>query len=264
VKRVVLVEWIPAVGRTSWLPASGCKLRSGLQLVGIVSWSCKLLGVRPGKTLSGVFWPICALVPVVLSFPSVRYALPATRFQMNTCTLLHVEDEDSDAYLLRAALDQAGISTSVYRVCDGKNALAFLSRSEPYQNARRPELVVLDLNLNLPGINGWTVLSEMQTNGDLSAIPVVILSTSSLPEDKERAYALGAKRYIVKPYNFDVMMRSHNRFAANFYISAGMTGPDLFVNCGRLGANFSSGHCYRLECSRRWSHVMRRRARQPT
>jgi CheY-like chemotaxis protein len=133
---------------------------------------------------------------------------------MHTCNLLHVEDEDSAAYLLRAALDQAGISTSVFRVSDGQNALNFLSRSEPYQKARRPELVILDLNL--PGINGWTVLSEMQANGDLSAIPVVILSTSSLPEDKERAYALGAKRYIVKPHNFDELIEIAQSLCGEF------------------------------------------------
>ncbi|HMJ22054.1 MAG TPA: hypothetical protein VK513_09100, partial [Terriglobales bacterium] len=66
---------------------------------------------------------------------------------MERCSLLHVEDEDASAYLLRAALDAAGIGVSVYRVSDGEQALAFLNKSGVYQKARQPDLVVLDLNM---------------------------------------------------------------------------------------------------------------------
>ena len=116
---------------------------------------------------------------------------------MQACSLLHVEDEDSSACLFRTALGHAGIAVSVYRVSDGEQALAFLNRLGPYLTARRPELVVLDLNM--PGVNGWEVLLKIRANDDLQKIPVVVLSTSSRSEDKTRAFSLGARRYVVKP-----------------------------------------------------------------
>jgi CheY-like chemotaxis protein len=128
--------------------------------------------------------------------------------------LLHVEDEDASACLFRAALDNAGIAVSVYRVSDGEQALAFLNKSGIYKMARRPEIVVLDLNI--PRIDGWTVLSKMRAGDGLQAIPVVVLSTSSRAEDQTRALSLGARRYIVKPLNFDDWVREVESICADF------------------------------------------------
>jgi chemotaxis family two-component system response regulator Rcp1 len=127
--------------------------------------------------------------------------LQRSPFVMQTCAFLHVEDSDADAFLFRAALDQAGIKVSVYRVSDGEQALAFLHRSGTYTNARRPELLVLDLNM--PRMDGWTVLSWIRKDAELESIPAVVLSTSSGPEDRCRALALGARRYVVKPTIFN-------------------------------------------------------------
>jgi len=60
----------------------------------------------------------------------------------------------------RCALEEANISVSVYRVCDGEQALAFLRKVGQYDIARTPDLVLLDLNT--PRLDGWTVLREMQ------------------------------------------------------------------------------------------------------
>ena len=124
---------------------------------------------------------------------------------MERCALLHVEDEDASAFLFRAALDQAGVGVSVYRVSDGDQALAFLNKSGVYRMARRPDVIVLDLNM--PRIDGWTVLSGIRANDRLQAIPVVVLSTSFRQEDQIRSLALGARRYVVKPRDFDRLVR---------------------------------------------------------
>lgn len=118
--------------------------------------------------------------------------------------LLHVEDDDSIAFLLRASLDEIGLSISVYRVSDGEQALAFLHRSGAYKEATKPELILLDLNL--PKIDGWEVLDEIQQDDALRAIPVVVCSASSRKEDRERALAAGALRYIVKPAKFSAWL----------------------------------------------------------
>jgi CheY-like chemotaxis protein len=59
------------------------------------------------------------------------------------------------------------------------------------------------LDLNLPKIDGLGVLSRMRSDETLRSIPVVVISTSSRPADKEKAFSLGARHYIVKPDNFD-------------------------------------------------------------
>jgi CheY-like chemotaxis protein len=118
--------------------------------------------------------------------------------------LLHVEDDDSIAFLLRAALDEIGASISVYRVSDGEQALAFLHRSGAYQEAVPPELILLDINL--PRVDGWEVLHEIQRNEALRAIPVIVCSASQRNEDRERALSAGARRYVVKPAKFSLWL----------------------------------------------------------
>jgi CheY-like chemotaxis protein len=118
--------------------------------------------------------------------------------------LLHVEDDDSFAFLLRAALDEIGASISVYRVSDGEQALAFLRRSGVYQEAVPPELILLDVNL--PRVDGWEVLHEIQRNESLRLIPVIVCSASRRKEDRERALSAGARRYVVKPAKFSLWL----------------------------------------------------------
>ena len=115
--------------------------------------------------------------------------------------LLHVEDEDGAAFLFRSAVREAGLTAIVFRVSNGEEALAFLRKSDPYVSAERPQLMVLDLNL--PKIDGLSVLSRMRNDESLKTIPVVVISTSSRPADKEKAFSLGARHYIVKPDSFE-------------------------------------------------------------
>lgn len=123
---------------------------------------------------------------------------------MRGCRLLHVEDDDSIAFLLRAALDEIGASISVYRVSDGEQALAFLHQSGSYREAEQPELILLDINL--PKIDGWEVLQAIQRDKTLRAIPVIVCSASPRREDRERALSAGAQRYVVKPAKFNVWL----------------------------------------------------------
>jgi CheY-like chemotaxis protein len=118
--------------------------------------------------------------------------------------LLHVEDDDSIAFLLRAALEEMGASISVYRVSDGEQALAFLHQSGRYRGAVQPELILLDLNL--PKVDGWDVLHAIQQDETLRAIPVVVCSASPRKEDRERALSAGAQRYVVKPAKFSLWL----------------------------------------------------------
>ncbi len=63
-------------------------------------------------------------------------------------------------------------------------------------------LVVL-LDLNMPGVDGWTVLKRMKADPELRHIPVVIFTTSSADHDIHRSYDEGAAGFITKPSSYD-------------------------------------------------------------
>jgi CheY-like chemotaxis protein len=130
-------------------------------------------------------------------------------------TLLHVEDEDGSAFLFRHAVREAGFSVVVFRVSNGEEALAFLRKSGPYAHAERPKLMVLDLNL--PKIDGLSVLTRLRSDESLRSIPVVVISTSSRPADKEKAFLLGASHYIVKPDSFEKLTEQVKAACAGFF-----------------------------------------------
>ncbi|HMF77003.1 MAG TPA: response regulator [Bryobacteraceae bacterium] len=132
---------------------------------------------------------------------------------MKNCVVLHVEDEDAAAYLLRAAIDEAGLPLNIYRVSDGEQALAFLLQTDPYTNARTPDLIFLDLNL--PRVDGWSVLHQIKEHEALRGIPVVVLSTSAAGAHKRRALELGARYYVTKPHSFDVFLEEIKTICMN-------------------------------------------------
>ena len=88
-------------------------------------------------------------------------------------------------------------------ITDGDTALAYLRHQPPYQDAPRPGLVLLDLNL--PHVDGRHVLTAIKTDPDLRTIPVIILTTSNAPADIELAYREHANCYLVKPLGFTAL-----------------------------------------------------------
>jgi CheY-like chemotaxis protein len=115
--------------------------------------------------------------------------------------ILLVEDSPPDARLIEEILLLGPVPKKVRVVGNGDDALSFLRRRGVYQNAPRPRLVVLDLNL--PGRDGRDVLREIKNDVDLRCIPVVVLTTSGAPTDVQNAYDLHANAYIVKPMRLD-------------------------------------------------------------
>jgi len=115
--------------------------------------------------------------------------------------ILLVEDNPGDVRLTQEAFREAKVNNELHRVEDGVEAIKFLRREDQYENARRPDLILLDLNL--PKKDGREVLSEIKSDKDLKAIPVVILTTSKAEEDIEKMYNGHANCYISKPVDID-------------------------------------------------------------
>ncbi|GGJ98076.1 two-component system response regulator [Pilimelia anulata] len=115
--------------------------------------------------------------------------------------VLLVEDDPGDVLMTVEAFEHNKLGNRLSVVPDGAAALAYLRREEPYPDAVRPDLILLDLNL--PKRDGREVLQEIKADEDLRQIPVVVLTTSQADEDIVRSYALHANAYVTKPVDFD-------------------------------------------------------------
>ena len=111
--------------------------------------------------------------------------------------ILLVEDNPADADLTSEKLEAGKILHELSIVKDGVEAMDFLLKKSPYENAKRPDLVLLDLNL--PRKDGREVLADMKAIPELKAIPVVVLTSSQAEVDIARTYELQASAYVTKP-----------------------------------------------------------------
>ncbi|MET9134210.1 MULTISPECIES: response regulator [Streptomyces] len=110
--------------------------------------------------------------------------------------VLLVEDDVADAMLIEEALAERG-ARNLVQVTDGVAALEHLRGDG---NAR-PDLIVLDLNM--PRMNGRELLKILKSDEDLQTIPVVVLTTSTAPDDVTGAYSSHANAYVTKPVNLE-------------------------------------------------------------
>lgn len=113
--------------------------------------------------------------------------------------ILLVEDNPGHVRLMQEALKDSSVQFNMDVVTDGVQAMEFLRRQGKYASVRRPDLILLDLNL--PKKNGREVLAEVKLDKDLGSIPVVVLTASTDEEDVRMSYSLQANCYISKPVN---------------------------------------------------------------
>jgi len=112
-------------------------------------------------------------------------------------TILLVEDEPADAFLVRMGFKENKILVDLHHVEDGVEAFAFLHKEGRYQDAPCPDLILLDINM--PRMDGLTFLQKIKVMEKLRRIPVVVLTTSSAERDVLASYDYGAAGFVVKP-----------------------------------------------------------------
>ena len=108
--------------------------------------------------------------------------------------ILLIEDNPADVYLIREALKENNVECTLHVAADGKDALEMLNRGLP--GGARLDLIILDLNL--PRHDGLEILDRLRDMGK-GSIPVVVLTSSDSPRDRQTAIDLGAIRYLRKP-----------------------------------------------------------------
>lgn len=119
---------------------------------------------------------------------------------MSAASLVHillVEDNIADVELTLEALEEAKFVNEVTVMRDGAEAVDYLHRRAGHEDAVRPDLIILDLNL--PKRSGHEVLADLKADPSLRRIPVAILTTSSAESDVLASYDLGANCFLTKP-----------------------------------------------------------------
>ena len=130
--------------------------------------------------------------------------------------ILLVEDDPGDVLMTREALAETKILNNLHHVENGEDALKFVHRQPPFEDAPRPGLIFLDLNL--PRVDGRQVLKVIKEDSDLRRIPVVVLTTSKAEQDIISSYNLHANAYVTKPVGFDSFLEVI-RQVDEFYLS---------------------------------------------
>ena len=140
--------------------------------------------------------------------------------------ILLVEDNPDDMELTRIAMMDAGLDVDLEWVTDGSEALEYLQQQGTFSAARRPDLVLLDLNL--PRLDGRELLRIVKADAGLCSIPVVVLTTSVDDHDVRDAYLAHANAFISKPADFDLYVRTL-RALQDFWFSAARLPPPHVV-----------------------------------
>jgi chemotaxis family two-component system response regulator Rcp1 len=124
---------------------------------------------------------------------------------INAVDILLVEDNPGDVRLTREALKEGKILNNLYVAGDGAMAWQFLTRTDPFVDAPRPNLILLDLNL--PKMDGRELLGLIKAAPELKAIPVVVLTTSQAEQDILASYELHANCFITKPVDLEQFLK---------------------------------------------------------
>jgi CheY-like chemotaxis protein len=120
-------------------------------------------------------------------------------------TFLLVEDEPNDVALVEREFARAPVPMRLHVTNDGSEAMDYIEGRGKFADRKEfpvPDVILLDLKM--PRVGGFDFLKWLRTESSANTrlIPVVIMSSSAEEEDVDRAYALGANSYLVKPVDW--------------------------------------------------------------
>jgi two-component system, chemotaxis family, response regulator Rcp1 len=130
--------------------------------------------------------------------------------------ILVIEADLHQAQQIAATLNQDSVQYEIQLISDGIQALDFLHGRGEYSTAPRPALILLDLNL--PQKDGREILAEIKGHPTLKRIPIVVLTTSTSPEDIFETYRQQGNCYIIKPGEIEQLTQTIQRIR-EFWLS---------------------------------------------
>ncbi len=143
---------------------------------------------------------------------------------MTHATILLVEDTADDVFLMLRATQQIGLPHELVVKPDGTEALQWLHRTGAHAGRLEADPALILLDLKLPGLGGLEVLKRIRADASTRRIPVVILTSSSVPEDIRSAYDLGANSFIQKPVDFKRFVQALQNLAT-YWLELNVPAP---------------------------------------
>jgi CheY-like chemotaxis protein len=122
--------------------------------------------------------------------------------------ILLAEDDKNDVFLMRRGLEKAGVPNPLFVVENGREVIDYLAGNGECADREKfplPGLMLLDLKM--PWMDGFDVLSWLRSRKQLDTLPVVVLTSSKLQSDIDRSRQLGVYDYRVKPQLLEDLVR---------------------------------------------------------
>lgn len=140
--------------------------------------------------------------------------------------ILMAEDDADDRLLTRDAFAETGLACDLRFVEDGVELLDYLARRGVFAkpgSAPQPDLILLDLNM--PRMGGREALARIRAETASCHVPVVVLTTSSAPDDVIACYAGGGNSFITKPVTYGELVDTVRCFGQYWFDVAELPGP---------------------------------------
>lgn len=144
--------------------------------------------------------------------------------------ILLADDSPDDIFLIKSAFTKSGFADPIYVVSNGEEVLQYLKGEKAFADRKRfpiPHLLLLDLNM--PRLNGFEVLSWIRGRQEWMCLPVIVLTTSFYGPEIKRAYDLGANSFITKPPEFPQLVASLKEVAEHWLRRAILPEPGPFI-----------------------------------
>jgi CheY-like chemotaxis protein len=119
--------------------------------------------------------------------------------------ILLAEDNQGDIVMVREALKAHKIAHELHVAVNGEQALAFIARMGKPDEPRCPDVLLLDLNL--PRVDGVDVLREFRRHPACATTPVIVISSSNAPRDRDAVGALDVASYFAKPMSYEAFIQ---------------------------------------------------------
>ena len=132
---------------------------------------------------------------------------------MKDITILIAEDDEGHAFLIKRNLIKAGINNPIKHFIDGEQILNYLySIADKTENQLAKFVLLLDIRM--PKLNGIEVLERIKTHDRLQCLPVIILTTTDDPREKQRCQTLGCSCYMTKPMDYESFVTTIKQLGA--------------------------------------------------
>ncbi len=118
-------------------------------------------------------------------------------------TILLVEDDPGHARLIEKNLRRGGISNEIVTLDNGQKAVDFLFKKGAYAGSDHASPLLILLDLNMPVLDGYQVLTMIKASDETRHIPVIVLTTTDNPQEIARCYETGCNVYVTKPVDYE-------------------------------------------------------------